>query len=196
MVKLLKRLLAVLIVMVLLLGGALWWLLSYIAPDEQLDMRYAPIDVEAKALDMVKKLKPELVLSEADINDLIKNHLNSEYASKGADGTSLELTKDIRLDGAVFELEDDKLIARMNVTYMDRFPAELDSVYLLEWQPPNIALRPQSLSVKEIALPVGLLDTIIIPLDLPAKDVLSVKDVLFEKNQLRIRFKLQIQLPL
>ncbi len=166
------------------------------APDEQLDLRYAPIDVKAKALDMVKKLKPELVLSEADINDLIKNHLNSEYASRGAGGSSLELAKDLRLDGAVFELEDDKLIARMNVTYKDRIPAELDAVYLLEWQPPNIALRPQSLSVKEMALPVGLLETVIIPLDLPAQDVLSVRDVLFEKNQLRIRFKLQIQLPL
>ncbi|KRE46776.1 hypothetical protein [Paenibacillus sp. Soil522] len=196
MVKLLKRLLAVLIVMVLLLGGAVWWLLSYMAPDEQLDLRYAPMDVKAKALDMVKKLKAELVLSEADINDLIKKHLNSEYASRGAGGSSLELAKDLRLDGAVFELEDDKLIARMNVTYKDRIPAELDAVYLLEWQPPNIALRPQSLSVKEMALPVGLLETVIIPLDLPAQDVLSVRDVLFEKNQLRIRFKLQIQLPL
>ena len=196
MVKMLKRLLAALIVMVLLLGGAVWWLLSYIAPDEQLDMRYAPIDVNAKALDMVKKLKPELVLSEADINDLIKNHLNSEYASREAGGSSLELAKDLRLDGAVFELEEDKLVVRMNVTYMDRIPAELDAVYSLEWQPPNIALRPQSLSVKEIGLPVGMLETIIIPLDLPAQDVLSVRDVLFEKDQLRIRFKLQIELPL
>lgn len=196
MVKMLKRLLAALIVTVLLLGGAVWWLLSYIAPDEQLDMRYAPIDVNAKALDMVKKLKPELVLSEADINDLIKNHLNSKYASRGAGGSSLELAKDLRLDGAVFELEEDKLVARMNVTYMDRIPAELDAVYSLEWQPPNIALRPQSLSVKEIGLPLGMLETIIIPLDLPAQDVLSVRDVLFEKDQLRIRFKLQIELPL
>lgn len=192
----LKRLLAAIIVIILLFGGALWWLLSYIAPDGQLDLRYEPIDLKAKALDTARKLKTELVLTEADINDLIKMHLKSEYASGGAGEYSLELAKDIRLDGAAFELEEDKLLARMNVTYKDRIPAELDAVYSLEWQSPNIALRPQSLSVKEISLPIGMLETIIIPLDLPLQDVVSIRDIQFEKNQLKIRFKLQIQIPL
>ncbi|WP_169085590.1 hypothetical protein [Paenibacillus sp. PL91] len=194
--KMLKRFVTAIIIIILLLGGALWWLLSYIAPDEKLDMSYAPIDVKEKALAMVRKLKPELVLTEEDINHLIKMNMKSKYAAVGAGGSSLELAKDIRLDGAVFELEEDKLIARMNVTYKERIPAELHAVYSLEWQSPSITLRPQSLSIKEMALPISMLETIIIPLDLPAQDVVTVRDVQFENGQIRIRFKVSLQLPL
>ncbi|WP_053372941.1 hypothetical protein [Paenibacillus sp. FJAT-27812] len=194
--KWLKRFLTVIIIIVLLLGGAIWWLLSYIAPDEKLDMSYAPIDVKEKALGMVRKLKPELVLSEEDINHLIKMNMKSKYAAEGAEGPFLALEKDIRLDGATFELEENKLIARMNVTYKNRIPAELDAVYSLDWQSPNITLRPQSLSIKEIALPIRMMETIIIPLDLPAQDIVTVRDVQFENGQIKIRFKVSLQLPL
>ena len=81
----------------------------------------------------------------------------------------------------------------MNVTYKDRIPAELNAVYSLEWQSPNIVLRPQSLSLKEIALPLSMLETIVIPLDLPAQDIVTVRDV-SSKDQIKILFKLQIQL--
>ena len=183
--RMLKKFAITVIIIILLLAGALWWLLSYIAPDEKLDMSYAPIDVKEKALDMVKKLKPELVLTESDINHLIKMNMQKE-----------ELAKDIRLDGALFELEEDRLVAHMNVTYKERIPAELNAVYSLEWQPPNIALRPQSLSLKEMALPVSMLDAIIIPLDLPGQDIVTVKDVEFLKDQIKVLFKLGIQLQL
>jgi hypothetical protein len=178
----------------LLLGGAAWWLLSYIAPDEPLDMAYDSIDVKEKALDMIKRLKPELVLTEADINDLIKMHLESKLASREAGESAMELANGIRLEGVAFELEENKLAARMNVTYRDRIPAGLDAVYSLEWQPPNIVLRPESLSVKEIGLPLRLLEPIMIQLDLPAQDVVAVRDVRFLKDQIKVLFKLQLQL--
>lgn len=191
--KIIKRLLMSVVVILLLLGGAIWWLLSYIAPDDQLDMSYTPIDVKAKALDMVKKFKPELVLTEPDINHLIKMYMKNGYANSQSGAAVLELAKDIRLNGAHFDLEEDKLLARMNVTYKDRIPAELNAVYTLEWQSPNIVLRPQSLSIKKISLPLSTLDTITIPLDLPTNDIVSVRDVKFQQNQLEILFKLQIQ---
>ncbi|OMF32653.1 hypothetical protein BK133_14220 [Paenibacillus sp. FSL H8-0548] len=194
--RIIKRLLTVIIVIALLLGGASWWLISYIKPEEQLDMSYTPIDVKEKALDMVKKLKPELVLTEADINHLIKMNMKKEYASSENGVSFLELTKDLRLDGAHFDLEEDRLIARMNVTYMDRIPAELDAVYSLEWQAPNIVLRPQSLSLKNISLPTGVLETIIIPLDLPSQDIVTVQAVRFEQDLLKIDFKLQLKIQL
>ncbi|MGM0882236.1 MAG: hypothetical protein ACQEXQ_14500 [Bacillota bacterium] len=194
--KAIRRLMTAVVLIILLVGGAAWWLLSYIAPDEPLDMAYESIDVKEKALDMAKRLKPELVLTEADINNMIKMHLESKLASREAGASSMELANGIRLDGAAFELEEDKLAARMNVTYRDRIPAELDAVYSLEWQPPNIALRPKSLSVKEIGLPVSLLEPIIIPLDLPADDIVAVRDVQFLKDQVKVLFKLRLQLEL
>ncbi|CAM4511730.1 hypothetical protein FHS16_003437 [Paenibacillus endophyticus] len=191
--KRLKRLL-LLVVILLLLGGALWWVVSYIAPDEQLDLSYAPIDVQGKALDMVKQLKPELVLSETDIDHLIKQNLKSEYGNGEAGSSAIMLRKDVRLDGARFELEANRLVAHMNVTYKERLPAALDAVYLLEWQTPNIVLRPQALSLKKSSLPLTMLDTIIIPLDLPALNVVTVGDVQFEQDRIRIGFKLHLSL--
>ncbi|WP_028612724.1 hypothetical protein [Paenibacillus harenae] len=192
-----RRLLTTLVIVILLLGGAAWWLLSYIAPDDQLDMSYEPIDVKAKAMDMVKKRKPELVLTESDINHLIKMHLQGKYAASGNDGNgdgAIELAKDVRLDGALFELEEGRLVAHMNVTYKDRIPAVLDAVYRLERRDSNIALRPQSLSVKDIGLPLHLLETMIIPIDLPLQDMVKVRDVQFQKDQIKVLLKLELGL--
>ncbi|MGG1633971.1 hypothetical protein [Paenibacillus sp. NRS-1760] len=194
--KTLKRLLMSFIVILLLLGGALWWFLLYIAPDEPLDMSYAPIDVKEKALDMVKKMKLELVLTESDINHLIKMNMKDELAISRPESTHQEIAKAIHLDGANFDLEENRLIAQMNITYKNKIPARLDAVYSLDWESPNIILKPQSLSVKAIQLPLSMLETIVIPLDLPAQDVVTVRDVQFENNQIKIRFKLQIQLKL
>ncbi|CAM4094049.1 hypothetical protein L1N85_10435 [Paenibacillus alkaliterrae] len=195
MLKAFRRLLTTLLIFILLLGGAVWWLLSYIAPDERLDMAYTPISVRDKALAIIKNLNTELVLTETDINYVIKARLMSEYASAGTNGAAVELNEDVRLDGAVFELEEDRLVARMNVTYKDRIPAQLDAVYALEWQPPNIALRPQSLAVKDIGLPLSLLEPILIPIELPEQNVVAIRDVQFEQNQIKVLFKVDVKLP-
>ena len=50
--------------------------------------------------------------------------------------------------------------------------------------------------MKEIGLPISLLEPIIIPLDLPAQDVVTVRDVQFMKDQIKVLFKLQLQLEL
>lgn len=194
--RIIKRLLLLFIVILLLLGGAAWWMLSYIAPNEQLDLSYEPIDVNEKVLAMVKKLKPELVLTEADINDLIKKHLKEKYASGEAGSSSVVIAQDTQLDGASFELEEKKLIAHMNVTYMGRIPAALEAEYSLEWQSPNIVLKPQSLSLKNTSLPVNMLETINVPLDLPAQDIVTVRDMQFLKDQIKVLFKLQLELRL
>jgi hypothetical protein len=194
--KIIKRLLLLFIFILLLLGAAAWWMLSYIAPDEQLNLSYEPIDVNEKALAMVKNLKPELVLTENDVNDLIKKHLNEKYASGEAGSSPLELAQDIQLDGARFELEEKKLIAHMNVTYMNRIPAALEAEYSLEWQSPNIVLMPQTLSLKNTALPISMLETITIPLELPAKEVVTVREVQFLQDQIKVLFKLQLDLRL
>ncbi|WP_424768702.1 hypothetical protein [Paenibacillus sp. sgz302251] len=187
--KAIRRFCITIFILILLLGGAVWWLLSYIAPDEELDMTYASINVREKAMDMIQSMRPELVLTEADINNLIKMHLAAEGQS------DIQLAQDVNLDGASFELEENRLIARMNATYMNQIPAQLNAVYALEWQDTSIALRPQSLSVKDIGLPLSLLEPIIIPLDLPARDMVTVSDVEFQKDQIVVRFKVSLELP-
>lgn len=180
-----KKLAIIILVIALLLAGGVWWLASYVKPGETLTLSYEPINVRDKALAMIQNLKPELVLTEADINNLIKMHLASSAAP---------IAPDTRLDGAAFELEGSTLTARLNVTYKDRLPAELLAEYKLEWQAPNIVLRPRSISVKDIHLPLRMLETQIVPLDLPQQDRVTVQDVQFEQEQIRILFKLDLEL--
>lgn len=178
--KFLKRLLIVLIVLLLLIGGAAWWFLSYIAPDRPLHMNYNPIDVRQKAVDMVKRLKPELVLSEAEVNDLIKKHMD------------VDAFENVRVDGAQFELDGNRLLADLNITYLERIPAQIRAEYRLEWQNPNLALYPQSLSMKGIQLPLNMLETIVVPLDLPTGEMVKVQDVKFVDKQIKVLFDIKL----
>lgn len=179
--RVVKKLFIALIVLLLILAGAAWWLLSYIAPDKTLDLQYNPIDVKQKALEMAKQLKPELVLTESEVNDLIKKHLNPNIA------------EDVRLDGAEFKLEDNRLLADLNITYRDRIPVQVQAEYVWEWEEPNLVLRPQALMVKGFGLPLSLLSTVVVPLEMPAGDVIAVKDVEFANNRIKVLFKLSLQ---
>jgi hypothetical protein len=178
--KVLKRLFAVIVILLLLAAGGAWWLLSYIAPDEELDLSYQNINIREKATDMIKQLKPELILTEADVNNLIKKNLDPN------------VSEHVVVEGALFDLEGDRLIANMNVKYRDRVPMAIRAEYRLEWQDPNLALRPQSLSIKGIDLPLDMLETIIVDLDLPTGDLVKVKEVRFEGNTVRVEFNLSL----
>lgn len=171
---------ASLILLAIAAGGAVWWLLSYIAPERELAMSYERIDVRAKALDMVKRLKPELVLTESDINHLIKMNLKRDIADN------------VLLDGADFKLQGSRLLAELNVTYMGRIPAEVRAEYNMEWRGTELVLTPQSLAVKRFELPIDWLETVVVPLDLPATDMVELDDIRFEAKQIRIMFKVHL----
>lgn len=178
--KALKRLFLMLVILLVLAAGAAWWLLSYIAPDDKLDLSYQNIDVRQKATDMVKQLKPELVLTEADVNNLIKKNLDPR------------VNEHVVVDGAKFDLEGDRLIANMNITYRDRVPMAVRAEYRLEWQDPSLALRPQSLTMKGIDLPLDMLETIVVDLDLPTGDLIQVEEVRFQGETVIVLFKLSM----
>lgn len=181
--KWMKRfVLTIVVLAVLLVAGGLW-LKSYVAPRESLDLRYEPIDIQAKVLIMVKRLSPELVLTEADVNNLMKMHL-----SEIAEG----LPEGVKMDGARFELEGDKLLAHLNVTYRDRLPVGLLATYKLSWQSPNVILEPVSLTVRGHGLSPGLLERKIVPLKFSSQNVVGASDVRFDGDRVVVRLKLQL----
>ncbi|MUT65985.1 hypothetical protein [Paenibacillus sp. NEAU-GSW1] len=167
---------------IVLIAGGLW-LKSYVAPRESLDLRYEPVDIQAKALSMVKRLSPELVLTEADVNNLMKMNL-----SEIAEG----LPAGVTLDGARFELEGDRLLAHLNITYRDRLPVGLLGTYKLSWQPPNVVLEPVSLTVRGHGLSTGLLERKIVPLEF-SQNIISVGDVRFEADTVVVKMKLRLK---
>lgn len=180
-----KRLVIALILLVVLLIGGGWWFLSYIAPQETLDLSYEHIDVKEKAISMVKRMKPELILTEADINNLIKMQLQDGAANA-------KLPPGVALDGARFELNGDLLLAHLNVTYKERIPAAVLVTYRMTWENPNVIITPLSMDMKGIALPQDTLEPFIISLDLTVQDLVSVGDVRFEEDRMII--KLQVNL--
>jgi hypothetical protein len=129
---------------------------------------------------MVKQLKPELVLTETVVNNLIKKNLEPR------------INEQVVVDGARFDLEGDRLIANMNITYRDRVPIAVRAEYRLEWQDPNLALRPQALTMKGIELPLGMLETIVVDLDLPTGDLVKVSEVRFQGETVNVLFKLSM----
>lgn len=180
MKKFMGRLFIFLLFLVLLAGGGLWWFSSYIAPDQERDLAYGTIDVREKALDMIKAMKPELVLSETDINNLIKKNMDPDISEK------------VTVDGADFTLEGSLLLADLNITYYGRIPAEVQAAYDMEWDGTKITLQPVSLRLKDISLPVSMLETITVPLDLPVDDMVKVEEVRFEAGQVKVLFRIQL----
>ncbi|GLX67424.1 hypothetical protein [Paenibacillus glycanilyticus] len=184
MFRWLKWSIIVLVLLVAAAAGGGLWLKSYVAPSEKLDLAYDPVSIEDKALQMVANLKPEIVLSEADVNNLIKSQLQG--------GHSASLPPDMKLDGARFELSGDRLIAHLNMTYRDFLPVGMLATYKMSWKAPNLIIEPVSLTVKDYDLGKERLDRMVVPIQLPS--MISIRDMQFQSNQIVIGLKLSIRL--
>lgn len=159
--------------LLLLAGG----LLVYIAPDEELTMDYEPVKLEQKILDMVRNFKPEVVLNESDLNTLIKANMDRQ------------LHEDVYVDGAHFQLADNQLYAKLNVTLRDAVKAEVSAVYAIAWEEPNLKLEPVALKLKNMNLPVNWLNEINVPIYDPANSVIAIESVNTRGNELIIKLK-------
>lgn len=179
MFRWLKRLLVVVVLLAAVAAGGGLWLKSYVAPEEKLDLAYDPVSIKDKVIEMVQKLRPEIALSEADANNLIKSRLQTS-----------SLPPDMTLDGARFELRGDRLLAHLNMTYRDVLPVGMLATYQMTWQAPNLVLEPLSLKVKNYDLGKQRLDRIVVPIELPSP--VSIRDMQFQDKQIVIRLQLQL----
>jgi hypothetical protein len=182
MFRWLKWSIIVIVLLIAVAAGGGLWLRSYVAPTEKLDLAYDRISIKDKAIEMVQKRKLEIVLSEADVNNLIKSQLQS--------GDSESLPPDTTLDGARFELNGDKLIAHLNMTYRNILPLGMLATYKMTWQAPNLIIEPLSLTVKNYDLGQDRLERIVVPIELPS--LISIRDIQFQGNQIVIQLQLQL----
>ncbi|MCU6713171.1 hypothetical protein M6D81_31180 [Paenibacillus sp. J5C_2022] len=180
--RVIKRIVWTVVILLLLLAGAVWAGLAYIAPERELgfQLENEKIDVKEKALHMVKRMKPELVLTESEVNDLIRL------------GMERQMGDHIRIEGADFQLAKDRLIGDINVMYRERIPAGVKVEYEVDWKEPNLVLYPAVLSIKAIDLPLHYLETITIPLDLPSGEAFSVEEVRMEEGRLMVLFDIKL----
>lgn len=175
---LLKLLLAFIVLVVLLVGGLVW----YIAPDEDLDLAYAEVPIREKIVSMAKKLKLEIVITEQEINDLAKKQLAAHP----------RIGPDIEVTGARFELNGDRLTAHLNLIYRGLIRAQAAAYFQLEWKRPSIVATLQRTEIKGYELPSAWvsLKPIAIPVEDKLPDFVGIRNVDFEANGIVFRFKL------
>jgi len=171
-----KKLLIGMLILATLLAGAAVGLAGYVRPTDQRDLSYGPITVGDKVADMLKRRQASLVLSEQDLNNLLKMKLASEPVEN----------PNIRLTGADFRLQDGMLYATMNLLWKNRVPFEAAAEYRLRWTGSELYAEPLGAKVKNISIPeaIAQLPSPRVTLQdyLPAP--VSVKNVRFEGTEL------------
>ncbi|REE81173.1 hypothetical protein A8990_1197 [Paenibacillus taihuensis] len=149
-----RMLLISFIVLLLFVVGAGAYAIWYVKPDEELNLDYAEVPIMDRALTMVRHLKTDLVLSEADVNNIGKASISQHP----------DYSPDIRITGARLELLGGKLVAHVNVKYKKRFPAALVITYGLQWNEPNLIAVPEEAKLKGITLKKEYFEEMVIPL--------------------------------
>ncbi|MBB6674471.1 hypothetical protein [Cohnella nanjingensis] len=174
-----KKLLIAIIVLIVFVGagGALaYW---YVSPDKKLDLQYEEVPLEQRGLDMLRRLSTELVLTEADVNNLAKASIarNPQYS------------KDVVIQGAAFRLSGtDRLVADLNIRVADRVPVGLTLTYRLSWDDPNLTATVEKASVKDVGLPADNFDDVVIPLGRELPKLMKVKDVNVRDGEVVVSF--------
>ncbi|MBM7563258.1 hypothetical protein [Paenibacillus sacheonensis] len=143
--------LAILLVLIVALGLAAIW---YVQPSEELDLRYSPVPLEDRAVDMAKNLSTSMSLSEADVNNIAKAYIadNPQY------GTNVTIT------GARFGFEDGRIAAHYNLKVKDRIPVGIIVYYRVMWSEPNLVAEVDEAKLRSRPLPNDYFDDIVIPL--------------------------------
>jgi hypothetical protein len=174
-----KKLLISLFVLVLLVGIAGVGALYYIKPDQQLTLAYEEVNMKERALDMAKRMTPELILSGEDLNNLAKQSL--------AENPQVE--DDIWVTGADFALEGDVLLADLNIEWKNRVSAGLQITYRLRWDNPNVIASVESARIKGISLPVSAFSDRIIPIGQKIPQLLKIKDLVWGDGEIKVQFR-------
>lgn len=174
-----KKLLIALIVLILLAAGAGIGAYVYVSPEEELDLAFSEVPLRDRAIDMVKRLSTDLIMSEQDVNDLAKAELAGNP----------RLSRDLEITGIRLELKDGFVEAHANVIWKSRIPVGLVVQYRLSWQPPMLVLVPTEAKAKDISLPLEWLEAIDIPLGDRLPETLRIESVEAGEGKLTVSFR-------
>lgn len=175
-----RKLILFLFVLLLLVGGLGVYGMYYIRPDPTLTLDYEPISLKDKALDMAKRLSPELVLTEEDVNNLLKQAL-AEHPKQ---------SPDVEVLGARFTLLNSRLHADLRLLWKERVTAGMQVDYLLRWSGESLTAEVDSIKLKGIKLSSSLTQDLVVPLgeELPA--LIRIRNIEFGEREIQIRLDL------
>lgn len=175
-----RKLILFLFVLLVIVGGSGVYGLYYIRPDPTLTLDYEPLSLKDKALDMAKRLSPELVLTEEDVNNLLKQAL-AEHPKQ---------SPDVEVLGARFTLEGNRLQADLRLLWKGRVTAGMQVDYLLGWSEPNLTADVESVKLKGIKLSSGLTQDLAVPIGEELPPLIRIRNIEFGEREIRIRLDL------
>jgi hypothetical protein len=154
--------------------------LYYIKPDQNLNLMYEKVPLKERALDMARRLSPELILTSEDLNNLSKKSV--------ADNPQVE--KDVRVTGAHFTMEGEFLTADLNVIWKQQISAALQITYRLRWENPNVIATVEKARLKGISLPASMFSDRVIPIGQDLPKPLKIKDLVWGGGEVKVLFQM------
>lgn len=177
-----RKILYVFAILLLLVGAGGYAAVRYAKPTEALDLAYGPVSILQNVLDMVKVRKPDVHISERELNDLLKRQL-AERA---------QITPDIAIEGARFEQHADRLTAYVNLKAVGgiRIGARLD--FALAWEAPELIVRHVGTRIRGWAVPASWLklDPLAINLNDSLPPLIAISQIRFEEDGITVSLKL------
>ncbi|AEI45128.1 hypothetical protein [Paenibacillus mucilaginosus] len=166
---------------VLVIAAAL--LLWFLRPQQPLDLAYTELPLREKALDMLRSRKLEVVLTEAEVNELLKKAL----------AASPQVSGNVRITGARFYLEGEALSADVQLLYRDRWEAAGRLFFDLSWQDPYLTAVHTGTEVRGVRLPDGWfqLQPLQAELNSYLPQAAAIRDLQFEPDGVRVGFRLR-----
>lgn len=179
-----KKLLWLLLALLAAAAVAAAGILSYIRPEQQLDLTYKKINLESKFVSMVKNRQFSLEISDEEMNDLLKEKLAEKP----------EVSPGIRVTGARFQRENDRLLADVNVDVKGKLPAGVQLEYRLEWKAPYLSAVYQGARIRSVNLPQTWLDPgdFKINMNEAVPRPLGIQEVIFDDKAITVWLKLQL----
>ncbi|WP_410772262.1 hypothetical protein [Fontibacillus sp. BL9] len=167
-----------LLMLVLLIAA----IVLYIRPAKSLDLHYAAVSWEDKLRGMAETRRPELTLTEQELNNLSKKELK-QYID--------EHELPVQITGADFQLNGDRLTADLNASW-GALDVGVKADYLMEYALGRLLLVPEKLGIRGMTLPPERfgLEPIEIDLGNYLPDVVKVKEMSFPGKTIKVEFKL------
>ncbi|AWB45992.1 hypothetical protein DCC85_18665 [Paenibacillus sp. CAA11] len=175
------RVLAVLLLVLLLLAGGLIW---YLRPDKSLNLNYTDIAWKSKLETMIKQRQAVMTLSEEEVNNLAKK----EIALHKSD---TRLPVDIK--GADFKISGNELTADV-IAGWGPIVTEGVALYEMDYKAGMLELRPLSVNIKGLDLSPDTLGLETIQVD-PSKylpNIVKVSSMEFPGSGLKLHFSLDL----
>jgi hypothetical protein len=173
------RVLAGIIVLLVIAAGVLIW---YVSPQEQLNVAYTEVDFDQKIRSMIKTGNAQMMLSEWEINQFMKQWLYDHR----------QVSEEIEITGLRSEVQKEqlKLILNLKVYNTLRIGAVLQ--YRMEWKPPNLVAALEQANIRNFKIPPEQipLKEIVFPVATQLPDWMKIEEIFFDYGRIWINFEL------